>query len=93
MTTLRQRYLTSRPKYNQNLTLLQRRVPAGIVVNDGEERTGNISQKKVRYFTIAYRYPLSDKCCRREYFFSNQWNIYWESLGKHSFSCDFFTTK
>ena len=24
-----QRYLTSRPKYNQNLTLLQRRVPAG----------------------------------------------------------------
>ena len=29
MTTLRQRYPTSRPKYNQNLTLLQRRVPAG----------------------------------------------------------------
>ena len=51
-----------------------------VVVNDGEERTGNISQKKVRCFTIAYRCPLSDKCCTREYFFSNQWNIYWESV-------------
>ena len=35
-----------------------------IVTNDGEEGIGNISQKKV-CFTIAYRCPLSDKCCRR----------------------------
>ena len=38
-----------------------------------------ILAKKIRCFTIACRCPLSDKCCRREYFFSNQWNIYWES--------------
>ena len=31
VTTLLQRYPTSRPKYNQNLTLLKRRVPAGLL--------------------------------------------------------------
>ena len=40
-----------------------------IVVNDGGELTENVSQKK-RY-TTAYRCPLNDKCCRREYFLSN----------------------
>ena len=40
-----------------------------IVVNDGGELTENISQKK--RFTTAYRCPLNDKCCRREYFLSN----------------------
>ena len=34
VTTLWQRYPTSRPKYNQNLTLLQRRVPAGILLTE-----------------------------------------------------------
>ena len=34
MTTLWQRYPTSQPKYNQNVTLLQRRVPAGVHLKD-----------------------------------------------------------
>ena len=36
-----------------------------IVVNDGRELTENISQKK-SHFTVAYKCPLSDKCCGRE---------------------------
>ena len=50
-----------------------------------------ILAKKVRCFTIAYRCPLNNKCCRREYLFSIQWNIY--QSGKHGLTCDFFTSK
>ena len=39
-----------------------------IVVNDGGEL---INQKNSDVLQIAYRCPLSDKCRRREYFFSN----------------------
>ena len=42
-----------------------------IVVNDGREGTRNKNQKKSGVLRV-YRCPLCDKCCRREYFFSNQ---------------------
>ena len=44
-------------------------------------------KEEVRRFTIAYRCPLSEKCCRRE------WNVgifIVNQLGKHGFPCDFF---
>ena len=46
------------------LVLIDEECGNRIVVNDGEERIGNISQKKVRCFTTAYSCPLSDKCSR-----------------------------
>ena len=36
---------------------------------DGEELTRNINQKKKPDVLQAYRCPLCDKCCRREYLF------------------------
>ena len=41
------------------------------VVNNGGELTRNINQKKRSDVLQTYRYPLCDKCCRREYFFNN----------------------
>ena len=46
-----------------------------IVVNDRGEL-----KEKGRRFTIAYKCPLSGKYCGREYFFSNLWNIYCETV-------------
>ena len=37
---------------------------------DGGEATGNINKKKKPGVLQAYRYPLCDKCYRREYFFN-----------------------
>ena len=51
-----------------------------VVVNDGRELTENIGQKKDRRFTKACKYPLNDKFCWREYFFSNLWNICCETV-------------
>ena len=43
-----------------------------IVVIDGGERTRNINlKKKSDVFTIVYRFPLSNKCCRQVYFLNN----------------------
>ena len=42
------------------------------VVIDGGELTRNINQKKTSHILQAYRSSLSDKCCRRRYFFNNQ---------------------
>ena len=39
-----------------------------------------ILAKKCRRFTISYKCPFSDKCCGREYFSSNLWNIYCEMI-------------
>ena len=55
-----------------------------------EENLLKILAKKGRRFTIAYKGPLSDKFCGREYFFINMWIIYCETVGKHDFSGDFF---
>ena len=41
------------------------------VINYSGELTGNISQKKKSDVLQAYRCPLCDKCCRREYLFNN----------------------
>ena len=46
MTKLRQRYPTLRPKYKQNLTLLQRYVPAGMYAD---------INKAVKYLNISLR--------------------------------------
>ena len=57
-----------------------------IVVNDDGGFTRNINQKKeVGRFTIAYRCPLSKKCCRRVYFFNN--HVGYCKTGKYDFSC------
>ena len=37
---------------------------------DGGELTGNINKKMKPGVLQAYRYPLSDKCYRAEYFFN-----------------------
>ena len=51
LTAFWQRYPTSRPKYNQNLTFLQRRVPAG------DEVLTKIQSSRVCYFTkiVSFR--------------------------------------
>ena len=41
------------------------------VVTDGGELTRKINRKKKSDVLQIYRYPLCDKCCRREYFFNN----------------------
>ena len=64
-----------------------------IVVNDGGEHTGNISQKKVRCFTIAYKCPLSDHVVGENISSVTSGTFIENRLGKYGFSCDFFTTK
>ena len=41
------------------------------VVTDGGELTRKINRKKKSDVLQVYRYPLCDKCCRREYFLNN----------------------
>ena len=63
------------------LVLIDEKCGNFIVVSDGGKLTRNINQKKksdetltkrrIRRFTITYRCALIEKCCRREYFFSN----------------------
>ena len=52
-----QRYPTSRPEYNQNLTLLQRRVPAGecffTVVSKQEINNNNKNEKMKHHGTFT----------------------------------------
>ena len=64
-----------------------------IVVNDGEERTGNISQKKsdvlqqpIDAHSVTNVVSESISSVTSKIFIGNQ-------LGKNGFSCDFFTTK
>ena len=42
-------------------------------------------KKKSGRFKIAYRCPVSKKCCRRVYFFNN--HVGYCKTGKHDFSC------
>ena len=53
---------------SQRLLFIDEECENLIEVNDGGELTRNINQKKNR---IVYRCPLSNKFCRRVYFFNN----------------------
>ena len=52
--------------------------------DNGGELTGNFNQKKKSDVLQAYKSPLLDKCCRRDYFF-NKHAEYCELVGKHDF--------
>ena len=63
-------------EYSPRLVFIDEECENLIVVHDGGELTENISQKK--RLTTAYRCPLNDKCCRREYFLSKLWFLFRE---------------